>query len=196
MQEFQLGRVDQTRLVFNCTSLAGKVFPWWQFFECTARVPTFIYFEKCLIRTRIARLFWRIGSGCDVKIWMYKWIPWPSTFCVVSPVKLLPSDTNVSILIDSDTKIWNDSLILTRILWITKVQKCNQDYDDFGKLFAVTRFRISLRSLWCLQQLHGQREYCGSWRWLSETKLCAPNQLVVDFQRNQHFWGIVVRRCW
>ena len=99
-----------------------------------------------------------------IKIWMYKWIPRPSTFCVVSPVKLLPSDTNVSILIDSDTKIWNDSLILTRILWITKVQKCNQDYDDFGKLFAVTRFRISLRSLWCLQQLHGQREYCGSWR--------------------------------
>jgi hypothetical protein len=56
-------------------------------------------------------LIWRVGNGESVKIWGDRWIPYPSTYTIQSPPRILDKESKVSALIDEDTKWWNPSLV-------------------------------------------------------------------------------------
>lgn len=52
-------------------------------------------------------LIWRVGDGESIKIWGDRWIPYPHTYSIQSPVRGLPRDAKVSALIDPQTSWWN-----------------------------------------------------------------------------------------
>ncbi|XP_059453388.1 uncharacterized protein LOC132183934 [Corylus avellana] len=56
-------------------------------------------------------LIWRIGNGSSVKIWGEKWIPKPNTYKVQSHPHTLDRESVVSVLIDLDTRWWNQPLL-------------------------------------------------------------------------------------
>lgn len=41
-------------------------------------------------------LLWRVGDGCDIRIWGDKWLPTLTSFLVQSPRQLLEEDARVS----------------------------------------------------------------------------------------------------
>jgi hypothetical protein len=58
-------------------------------------------------------LVWRIRDGKSIKIWQDKWLPTPISYSVQSPPRLVPDDSNVSVLIDSELCGWKEELITT-----------------------------------------------------------------------------------
>jgi hypothetical protein len=56
-------------------------------------------------------LVWWVGNGGKTWIWKDKWLPNPSTFRVISSLRLLDPDATVSKLIDEDSKWWNIPLL-------------------------------------------------------------------------------------
>ncbi|KAL0016932.1 hypothetical protein SO802_004001 [Lithocarpus litseifolius] len=54
---------------------------------------------------------WRVGNGRKIHIWEDKWLPIPSTYKVVSPVKEFADFPMVSSLIDEDTRWWKVNII-------------------------------------------------------------------------------------
>jgi hypothetical protein len=63
-----------------------------------------IWNAKHLLHTS---LIWRVGNGELIKIWGDRWIPYPSTYTIQSPPRILDKESKVSALIDEDTKWWN-----------------------------------------------------------------------------------------
>lgn len=56
-------------------------------------------------------LRWGIGNGVNVSIWKDKWLPTPSTYKVMSPVKDLNENVCVCSLIDAYTSRWKEDVI-------------------------------------------------------------------------------------
>ena len=54
---------------------------------------------------------WQVGDGNNIGIWTKRRLPRPSTFRVLSRLAILPADTKVSSLIDSDSGEWSVNLI-------------------------------------------------------------------------------------
>ena len=54
---------------------------------------------------------WTVGNGQKIRIWSDKWLPIPSTFKVISPLKLLGCEALVFDLINSDNGEWRTDLI-------------------------------------------------------------------------------------
>jgi hypothetical protein len=93
--------------------LKAKYFPKGNFLEANlGRKPSFAWRSIMSSQDLIKEgLIWRIGNGCLVQIWGDKWLPSPTTYAVQSPKKLLPENAKVSVLIDSETKKWDQPLI-------------------------------------------------------------------------------------
>jgi hypothetical protein len=51
-------------------------------------------------------MIWGVGNGNFVQIWGDNWLSTPTT-AVQSLIKFLPTNANVSALIDLETKWWN-----------------------------------------------------------------------------------------
>ena len=45
-------------------------------------------------------LRWRVGSGSSISVWNDAWLPSPSTFKVITPVRVLNAEATVDSLID------------------------------------------------------------------------------------------------
>lgn len=54
---------------------------------------------------------WKIGDGCDVRVWGDKWLPIQTSFSVQSPRTLAAENMRVCDLIDASSKQWKGSLI-------------------------------------------------------------------------------------
>ena len=59
---------------------------------------------------------WRIGNGANIRVWMDKWLPVPSTYKVTSPRLFMHEDTRVQELIDISTVSWKSSIVDTLFL--------------------------------------------------------------------------------
>lgn len=53
----------------------------------------------------------RVGNGRSIRVWGYKWLNMPSSYCAQSLVKILRSDARVGELIDHNRKWWNEELV-------------------------------------------------------------------------------------
>lgn len=53
----------------------------------------------------------RVGDGKSIHIWNDRWLPTPTSFSVQSPPRVISADSVVSVLIDSELRVWNTSLI-------------------------------------------------------------------------------------
>lgn len=56
-------------------------------------------------------MFWNIGNGCHIKIWVDKWVPRPTSYKIQSPVHILHRNAYVKELIDCQSLSWNTNLI-------------------------------------------------------------------------------------
>ena len=54
---------------------------------------------------------WQVGDGKSIGVWTDRWLPRPSTFCVLTPSTLLPVNTTVDSLMDQESGEWNLNLI-------------------------------------------------------------------------------------
>jgi hypothetical protein len=52
-------------------------------------------------------LRWRVGTGSQIKVWHDAWLPSPSTFKVVSPIRFIDEDATVDSLIDPELMSWD-----------------------------------------------------------------------------------------
>ena len=52
-------------------------------------------------------LLWRLGDGESIQISGDRWVPYPLTYAIQSPVRVLSRDARVSALIDPHTSWWN-----------------------------------------------------------------------------------------
>jgi len=59
---------------------------------------------------------WRISNGANVRVWMDKWLPVPSTYKVTSPRLFMHEDTRVQELIVTSTVSWKKSIVDTLFL--------------------------------------------------------------------------------
>lgn len=57
-----------------------------------------------------AGMMWRVGDGKSIKIWQDWWIPSATTFAIQSPVVAMDSEARVTMLIDEETKWWNQPM--------------------------------------------------------------------------------------
>jgi hypothetical protein len=56
-------------------------------------------------------LVWRVGNGQNIRIWKDRWLPFPNTFRVQSPPRILDEYSTVSALIDVNSNWWNHTLM-------------------------------------------------------------------------------------
>ena len=54
---------------------------------------------------------WSVGKGTSIQIWGDKWLPYTTTYQVVSPRMFLSAETKVSELIDQDSSQWKAQVI-------------------------------------------------------------------------------------
>ncbi len=52
-------------------------------------------------------LRWKVGSDEKIKVWHDKWLPSPSTYKVISPIKSLEDGATVDQLINPVTMSWD-----------------------------------------------------------------------------------------
>jgi hypothetical protein len=93
--------------------LKAKYFPHGSFLisEVGTR-PSFVW--RSLLSAKellIEGLVWRIGDGKSIKIWQDRWLPTPISYSVQSPPRLVPDDSTVAMLIDSEMCGWKEDLI-------------------------------------------------------------------------------------
>jgi len=66
-----------------------------------------IWVAQSLIKERVR---WQVGNGKDIHIWKDRWNTNPFNFRIISPMKNLPIDAKVSVLIDEEG-VWKTSLV-------------------------------------------------------------------------------------
>ena len=89
--------------------LKAKYFPNKSFLDAplTGNV-SYIWRSICESRQSLkASLRWRVGTGTQIKVWHDAWLPSPSTFKVVSPIRVIDKDATVDSLIDNDLMVWD-----------------------------------------------------------------------------------------
>jgi hypothetical protein len=93
--------------------LKAKYFPNTSFLE--ARLSgnaSYIWRSICESRHVLrSGLRWRVGSGSGISVWNDAWLPCPSTFKVITPVRVLNVDATVDSLIDVNLMRWNVNLL-------------------------------------------------------------------------------------
>jgi hypothetical protein len=106
------------RLIQNPQSLVARIIkdkyhPGCSFLESElGNRPSFAWRSIWNSKTLLQKgLIWRVGDGNSIKVWQDPWLPVPSTFKVQSPVTVLPRDSYVRDLIDSDTGWWKIALV-------------------------------------------------------------------------------------
>ena len=52
-----------------------------------------------------------MGNSENISIWKEKWTATPSTYCIVSPQRILPMEARVCVLIDAENGEWKVDLI-------------------------------------------------------------------------------------
>lgn len=107
-------------LIHNPDTLVAKVFGEKYFAEGSFlasslwKRPSYswrsIWASKKLLQ---AGMMWRVGDRKSIKIWKDRWIPSPTTFAIQSLIVILDSEARVSMLIDEETKWWNQVLVRT-----------------------------------------------------------------------------------
>ena len=63
---------------------------------------------------------WQVGNGESISIWKDKWTTTPSTYCIVSPQRILPMESRVCVLIDAENGEWKAYLI-RKLSWSTRL---------------------------------------------------------------------------
>jgi hypothetical protein len=93
--------------------LKAKYFPHTSFLD--APIPnnvSYIWRSLCESRHVLqAGLRWRVGSGTCIKVWKDAWLSSPTTYKIISPVRVLSEEATVDSLIDHDLKCWNSDLL-------------------------------------------------------------------------------------
>jgi hypothetical protein len=56
-------------------------------------------------------LVWRVGNGCNIKVWGDCWLPTPQTFQVQYPPRIIDSKFKVASIINPISKNWNVALL-------------------------------------------------------------------------------------
>lgn len=70
-------------------------------------------------------LIWRVGDGNSIKIWGDRWIPYPHTFSIQSPIRDSYREATVNTLIDPQTRWWNYEMIHELFLEEEAMLICN-----------------------------------------------------------------------
>ena len=93
--------------------LKAKYFPTTDFIHASiGHNPSYTW--RSLISAQsliIEGMRWRVGNGENIKVWQDRWLPWGSTYSVISPRMFLSGDTMVADLIDSSTARWKNEVI-------------------------------------------------------------------------------------
>ena len=130
------------RLVHDTYSLfyrvfKAKYFPTGSIFY--AKVRSGSYAWKNILKSQKVILLgacWRIGDGTMVKIFKDSWLPGNNLGKVLSPISVLSKDATVDQLIDSDSRLWNTSLVDSIFLpfeaqLIKSIPVCHSAQEDF-----------------------------------------------------------------
>ena len=56
-------------------------------------------------------MHWRVGTGTGISVWNDAWLPCPSTFKVITPVRVLNVGATMDSLIDVNLMRWNVNLL-------------------------------------------------------------------------------------
>ena len=93
--------------------LKARYFPNTSFLE--ARLSgnaSYIWRSICESRQVLrSGMHWRVGTGTSISVWNDAWLPCPSTFKVITPVRVLNVRATVDSLIDVNLMRWNVNLL-------------------------------------------------------------------------------------
>jgi hypothetical protein len=99
------------RLIQNPSSLSAQVIrakyhPRSCFMEAPlGSRPSFVWRSIWNSRRLLSQvLVWRVGNGCNIKVWGDRWLPTPYTYKVQSPPRIIDSQSMVTSLINHSTK--------------------------------------------------------------------------------------------
>ena len=67
-----------------------------------------IYESRKVLRSSLR---WRVGTRTGINVWNDAWLPCPSTFKVITPVRVLDIGATVDSLIDENLMCWNVNLL-------------------------------------------------------------------------------------
>ncbi|XP_018853114.2 uncharacterized protein LOC109015083 [Juglans regia] len=105
----QAWRIIQHPLSLVSRVLKLKYFPHSTFGEAkVGHRPSYIWRSVLATKSLIEKgSIWRVGNGCNIKIWVDKWLPQTASGKVESARQDSDIQARVSSLIDPDTKTWN-----------------------------------------------------------------------------------------
>ena len=91
----------------------AKYFPRCDFLQANLGANPSFAWRSIMVGQSIMKkgIWWEVGNGDSIKIWMDKWIPTPSTYKVVSPLVGLPLEARVSELVDPNSRMWRIELV-------------------------------------------------------------------------------------
>jgi hypothetical protein len=93
--------------------LKARYFPNSSFLE--ARIPgnaSYIWRSICESRDVLRScLRWRVSSGASISVWNDAWLPCPTTYKVITPIRVLNEDATVDSLIDDNLMTWKVNLL-------------------------------------------------------------------------------------
>jgi hypothetical protein len=76
------------------------------------RNPSYAWRSICNAKRLLLNgLIWRVGNGESIKICGDRWIPYPTTYAIQTPPRILDKESTVRSLMDEDTLWWNTTLI-------------------------------------------------------------------------------------
>ena len=91
----------------------AKYFPRCDFLQANLGANPSFAWRSIMVGQSIMKkgIWWQVGNGDSIRIWMDKWIPTPSTYKVVSPPVGLPLEARVSELVDPNSRMWRTELV-------------------------------------------------------------------------------------
>uniref|UniRef100_A0A2N9F4Z0 Reverse transcriptase domain-containing protein n=1 Tax=Fagus sylvatica TaxID=28930 RepID=A0A2N9F4Z0_FAGSY len=93
--------------------LKAKYFPNTSFLEARLSGNASYIWRSICESQQVLRsgLCWRVGIGTSISVWNDAWLPCPSTFKVITPVRVLSMGAIVDSLIDTNLMRWNVNLL-------------------------------------------------------------------------------------
>ncbi|KAL0409023.1 UNVERIFIED_CONTAM: putative mitochondrial protein [Sesamum radiatum] len=109
----QLWRIMHRPDRLLCQVLKAKYFPRGDVFSAQLGCrPSFTWRSLMSAQPLIrAGCQWRVGSGCQIRVWKDPWLPRPFTFRPITPVSATSPELRVADLLDSSTSAWNVSRV-------------------------------------------------------------------------------------
>jgi hypothetical protein len=98
----QIWQILQNPDLLVARILKAKYFPHGSIMDANVgRMPSYAWQSIIFAKSVIDHgTIWRIGDGENVRVWKDRWIPYPTSFSVQTPINTTPAKARVSELID------------------------------------------------------------------------------------------------